>query len=90
LSPQVVPANTAQVQQGAQLFHAKGCEFCHSFAGQGGARGPDLTHVADRLSPEYITISILNGRRNMPAFAGALTPQELNALVALLESGKTR
>jgi mono/diheme cytochrome c family protein len=78
------------VQQGAQLFHAKGCEYCHSFAGNGGARGPDLTHVADRLTQDYITISILNGRRNMPAFAGFLTPQELNALVAFLESGKTQ
>lgn len=90
LSPQVVPSNAALVQQGAQLFHAKGCEYCHSFAGNGGARGPDLTHVADRLTQDYITISILNGRRNMPAFAGFLTPQELNALVAFLESGKTQ
>ncbi len=86
LGPEVVQARTEQVQQGARLFHAEGCQFCHAFAGEGGQRGPSLTGVGDRLTQEQITISILNGRRNMPAYGNTLTPEELNALVAFLQS----
>ena len=88
LSAQVVGAASSQVQQGAVLFHAKGCQFCHAFAGQGGRRGPDLTQVGDRLTTEQIAISILNGRQNMPAFAGTLKPEEVNDLIAFLQSRK--
>ena len=84
LAPGIVQRQTAQVAQGAQLFHEKGCQYCHAFAGQGGAHGPSLTEVGDRLTTEAITISILNGRRNMPAYGNTLTPEELNALVAFL------
>jgi ubiquinol-cytochrome c reductase cytochrome b subunit len=86
LSRQIVGAAGAPVQQGAQLFHSKGCQFCHAVAGQGGQRGPSLTNVADRLTPAQLTITILNGRRNMPAYASILTPEEVNALVAFLQS----
>jgi ubiquinol-cytochrome c reductase cytochrome b subunit len=87
VSPDVVPVADEQVERGAQLFYDRGCQFCHSVGGQpGGARGPDLTTVGQRLTTEYITISILNGRRNMPAYAGSLNPEEVNALVAFLES----
>jgi ubiquinol-cytochrome c reductase cytochrome b subunit len=79
-------AASGQAQQGALLFHAKGCQFCHTFAGQGGQRGPDLTQVDDRLTTEQITIAILNGRTNMPAFAGILKPEEVNDLIAFLQS----
>lgn len=82
----VVNASTPQVAQGAQLFHDKGCEYCHAVAGYGGHRGPDLTGVADRLAPEQITLRILNGAYNMPAFASSLTPDELDRLVAFLAS----
>jgi ubiquinol-cytochrome c reductase cytochrome b subunit len=90
LGPDVVPATSAQVQRGAQLFHAQGCQYCHSFAGQGGNRGPNLTRVADRLTPELITISIAAGRRNMPAYGNTLSSDELNAIVAFLVSGKSQ
>ena len=88
LSAAVVHADTPQVAQGAQLFHAKGCEYCHSISGHGGHRGPDLTLVAERLNPRQITLRILNGGYNMPAFASSLKPQELNALVAFLNTRK--
>ena len=46
----VVHAASPDILHGADLFHAKGCEYCHAIAGNGGHRGPDLTSVADRLN----------------------------------------
>jgi ubiquinol-cytochrome c reductase cytochrome b subunit len=90
LSAAALGGVSGQAQQGALLFNQKGCQFCHAFAGQGGQRGPDLTHVGDRLTTEQIAIAILNGRPNMPAFAGALKPEEVNDLIAFLQSRQTR
>lgn len=86
LSASVVGTTSGPVAQGAQLFNAKGCQYCHAVNGQGGSRGPDLTNVAKRLTQEQITIRILNGGANMPAYGGNLTPDEVNALVAFLRS----
>jgi ubiquinol-cytochrome c reductase cytochrome b subunit len=88
LSTQVVGATSGPVYQGAILFHQKGCEFCHSVAGQGGHRGPDLTFVADRLTPQEMTIRIVNGAQLMPAFGGILSSEQLNDLVAFLKTRK--
>ena len=86
LPPELVQARTEQVQRGAQLFYNEGCLYCHAFADQGGQRGPSLTNVGDRLTREQITISILNGRRNMPAYGNTLTPDEVEDLIAFLQS----
>jgi ubiquinol-cytochrome c reductase cytochrome b subunit len=86
LSAQVVGTTSGPVAQGAQLFNAKGCQYCHAVNGQGGERGPDLTNVVNRLSQDAITIRILNGGGNMPAYGGNLTPDELNAIIAFLKS----
>jgi ubiquinol-cytochrome c reductase cytochrome b subunit len=72
LSPEVLPTSDEQVRRGAELFHAEGCIYCHSYAGQGGQRGPNLTNVSERLPPEQIAIAILDGRTNMPSYAGTL------------------
>ena len=70
---------------GAALFHDRGCEFCHTVAGQGGARGPDLTDVVSRLDRPQIVSRILGGATNMPAYVGTLSPGDVNALVAFLQ-----
>lgn len=82
----LVQGAPAQVAQGAELFHAKGCEYCHAISGYGGTRGPDLSTIADRLTPEQITLRILNGGYNMPSFASSLKPDEVNALVGFLRT----
>ncbi len=86
LTPQVVASTDPQVVRGAQLFHQKGCLYCHMIGGDGGLRGPNLSDVATRLSPEQMTIRILNGGVNMPAFGSTLSPDEVDALVAFLRT----
>ena len=71
---------------GARLFYDKGCEYCHTVAGQGGHRGPDLTQVGDRLSAGEITAIIDDGPGSMPAYANNLTPAEMQDIIAFLES----
>lgn len=88
LPAELVAAREPIVTRGAQLFHEKGCEYCHDIGGNGGNRGPNLTYVGDRLTRTDIVIRILNGGINMPAFAKALKPDELDDLVAFLDSRK--
>jgi ubiquinol-cytochrome c reductase cytochrome b subunit len=73
---------------GAALFYKKGCLFCHQVNNQGGLKGPDLSDVALRLSTQDITIRIVNGGSNMPAYGGILSKNELTAIVAFLNSRK--
>lgn len=68
----------------------KACLNCHLIEGHGGRRGPELTYVADKLTKSDITSRIANGGVNMPAFGATLKPQEIEDLVAFLESRKKR
>ena len=86
LPASIVGASSGPVYEGAQLFHSKGCEYCHEISGYGGHRGPSLTYVGDRLSSDQIKIRIVNGGTNMPAFGGILSASELQNLVAFLDS----
>ena len=71
---------------GADLFVSKACFACHAIESAGGKRGPDLSHVASRLGRDQITARIATGGGGMPAFAGSLTPAELDELTAFLET----
>jgi ubiquinol-cytochrome c reductase cytochrome b subunit len=82
----VVNSSDPQVVKGAELFHQVGCEYCHTISAYGGLRGPDLTYVGSRLNAVDMQIRILNGGHNMPAFGAILTPDEVAALVAFLQS----
>jgi len=73
---------------GADLFVTKSCWACHQIEGSGGRRGPDLTHVASRLSRDQLTQRVATGGGGMPAYAGSVTPIELDDLVTYLATRK--
>jgi mono/diheme cytochrome c family protein len=62
-----------------------GCQYCHNAAGKGGIRGPDLTHVVSRLTPDQIRERILASPEGMPSYNGALTPEEIAKIIAFLQ-----
>lgn len=88
LSAAIVGTTTGPIAEGAVLFHDKGCINCHLIQGQGGRRGPNLSRIGDLLTHDEIVIRISNGGRNMPGFASILKPEELEELVAFLQSRK--
>ena len=72
------------LSKGSGLFFKKGCIACHTMAGSGGKRGPNLSAVGDRLSTNQLTWRILNGGHNMPPYGAILSPFELQQLVDFL------
>jgi ubiquinol-cytochrome c reductase cytochrome b subunit len=82
------PSGGMEIARGVNLFYAKGCEFCHAVNGYGGKAGPDLSLVGNRLSLQELTIRIVNGANNMPAYGGTLTKEELQDLSAFLSAQK--
>lgn len=82
----VVGATSVEVVQGAALFYSKGCEYCHSVAGYGGIRGPDLTFAGDRMTGNQVRTRLYSGATNMPSYTHILTETETSALVAFLAS----
>ena len=86
LTAQTIASTNADVLAGAVLFRARGCEYCHTVAGQGGRRGPDLTDIAQRLNHAQLVSRVLGGGAIMPAYLGKLSSTELGQLIAFLES----
>jgi ubiquinol-cytochrome c reductase cytochrome b subunit len=78
--------STALVRQGAVVFQAKQCRNCHSVGGRGGQRGPALDDVATRMTPDQMRFKVVTGGGNMPAYGKNLSPPEIEALVAFLET----
>src|SRR5579883_57974 len=93
--PAPLPATVTQglsgdALRGAQLFQAKDCITCHTIAGTGGQRGPDLSTIGDQLSPDQLTWRIATGGNNMPAYGATLQPAEMAALVDFLSQLRSR
>ncbi|HYT23177.1 MAG TPA: cytochrome b N-terminal domain-containing protein [Candidatus Polarisedimenticolia bacterium] len=72
--------------QGALVLQSKQCRNCHSLGGEGGLRGPALDGVATRLTPDQLIRQVIQGGGNMPAYGKNLSPQEVTALVAFMQT----
>lgn len=72
--------------RGALVFQDEQCRNCHSLGGVGGQRGPALDGVATTLNEDQLIRQVLQGGGNMPAYGKNLTPPEVTALVAFLET----
>lgn len=78
-------------RHGAELFVTKGCWSCHMIDGSGGRRGPDLSNIAARQTPDRIVQRILSGGGGaMPAYSATLSPRDLDDLTGFLETRSAR
>jgi ubiquinol-cytochrome c reductase cytochrome b subunit len=72
--------------RGAAVLQMKQCRNCHSLGGEGGLRGPALDGVATRLTRDQLIRQVLQGGGNMPAYGKNLSPAEVTALVAFMQT----
>jgi len=84
--PEFVKGRTPLQLQGALVVQNKQCRNCHSLGDEGGLRGPALDDVATRLTRDQLIRQVLQGGGNMPAYSNNLSPAEVTALVAFLET----
>ena len=82
-APQVEPT-TGITDPGFALLQQYSCIGCHTYDGQGGQVGPELTEVGDRLTAEEIKTLIQNPPAGMPLIA--VTPEDMETLVNFLIS----
>ena len=88
--PSVVarPGLTDQELSGLTVFNSQGCTACHAVDGIGGDVGDDLSTVGADLNADDLRSQILSpDTTEMPAF-DQLTPEQLDDLVAFLQSLK--
>jgi ubiquinol-cytochrome c reductase cytochrome b subunit len=86
----VVGVAEGPVWEGAQLFHARGCQFCHAVAGHGGEYGPDLTGVLRRLPPEVFVTRTVQGWGDMPGYRGSITREEIERILDFVRAMEGR
>lgn len=78
---------------GYHVWQANRCAGCHTLYGQGGAYGPDLTHIYSQRGDTYLREFLVNpnafhpGERIMPRFG--LTISETSDLLAFLNWADT-
>ena len=71
---------------GLEVFNTQGCAACHTVDKVGGTGGPDLSRAGHRWGADAMRTQIVTPQDNsMPAY-DKLTQQELDDLVAYLNS----
>jgi len=80
------PPQASDEQQRASMVFATRCVTCHRIDGDGGATGPDLSHVGQRRDAAWLRTwitdpSVVDADAEMPAFGERLTPEEMTAIV---------
>ena len=83
------PDDAALLQQGRSVFTTAGCGGCHTLedAGAAGTVGPDLDAAAP--SAALVANRVRNGLGAMPAFAGQLGDDEIEAVAAYVASASS-
>lgn len=51
------------VEKGKKIYNEKGCQACHQIGLEGGAVGPNLSVVGDRLTSNYIYMHLKDPQR---------------------------
>jgi mono/diheme cytochrome c family protein len=98
LGASLVAAGQDAVKKGQEVYAAQKCSMCHSIAGKGGKQSP-LDGVGKKLTADEIREWIVNPtemtkktkstkKPPMPAKYGKLPKEELDALVAYMQSLK--
>ncbi len=69
--PKKIPVITTmtmpeQITKGKNLYDDKGCKSCHQIGTEGGALGPNLSNVGNRLNPGFIFKHLENARKFKP------------------------
>lgn len=80
-------AGRAQFERGKVVVAQSACLACHKIGESGNdGPGPQLTHVADKVSPQQIAQTLLNPTSPMPSFKDLATkqPDKFRDLVAFL------
>lgn len=86
IPPQYLRKRSALERQGALVFQVKQCHNCHALDNQGGKRGPALDSIAVLMTHDQLIRQVIQGGGNMPAYGKNLSPAEITALVAFLET----
>lgn len=86
IPPQYLRNRSAVERQGALVFQVKQCHNCHALDNQGGKRGPALDRIAVLMTHDQLIRQVIQGGGNMPAYGKNLSPAEITALVAFLET----
>jgi ubiquinol-cytochrome c reductase cytochrome b subunit len=83
---EVVGVAHGPVWEGSQLFHDRGCQYCHAVGGYGGQYGPELTTVLRRIPPEVFVTRTVQGWGDMPGYRGSITLDELERIIIFLRA----
>ena len=75
------PGTSAVEGPDGRAVFAGNCAGCHGTDADGSV-GPSLIGIAERLTADEQTAVVLEGRGRMPAFAGSLTQEEIDAVIA--------
>lgn len=81
-APGTTTPTAPSAEEGAEVFESAGCGGCHvlSAAGSTGTVGPSLDGKA--YDPALVADRVTNGQGAMPAFAGRLSEDEIEAVAA--------
>ncbi|MBI2934385.1 MAG: cytochrome c, partial [Chloroflexi bacterium] len=86
-TPSPTPSPTPPVIDGAALYAANNCAFCHGASRQGASFGPPITAAAlAGKTVAQVASTIANGKGTMPAWSGIMTMEQISALAAWLKT----